>query len=158
MPLAESAMEVPPNKAMKRALPVLIALLVSFVCPRGLAQSLPTIDDVFSGELPPGWAITVFGGEGTPEKGELLFSVNISTEPFNLIGYATWGDVVRIPKDAVQIDHTSDYSLYSFEDSTGASFFYLRRGPAYSIVIRVSDTNVRAGMRVIAAFASIEVK
>ncbi|MEM1438258.1 MAG: hypothetical protein AAF680_00090 [Pseudomonadota bacterium] len=141
-----------------RALPVFIALLVSFVCPSGVAQSLPTIDDVLSGELPPGWTITVFGGEGTPEKGELLFSVNISTEPFNLIGYATWGDVVRIPKDAVQIDHTSEYSLYSFEDSTGESYFYLRRGSTYSIVIRVSDTNVRAGMRVIAAFASIQVR
>ena len=141
-----------------RALPVLIALLAVFVCPRGLAESLPTIDDAISGELPPGWTITVFGGEGTPEKGELLFSVNISTEPFNLIGYATWGDVVRIPKDAVQLDQTADYSLYSFEDSTGESYFYLRRGSTYSIVIRVSDANVRAGMRVIAAFASIEVK
>lgn len=135
-----------------------LSVLVMLLCPRGVAETLPTIDDIITGELPAGWRLTVFGGEGTQEKGELLFSINFSTEPYSVIGYATWGDVVRVPKDAVQLDHTPSYTLYSFEDANGQSFFYLRRGANYSIVIRISDASVRAGMRVIAAFSSIEVR
>ncbi|MEL6303145.1 MAG: hypothetical protein AAFR07_16080, partial [Pseudomonadota bacterium] len=89
----------------------LLALLLIIAPLSADASELPEITDILVGDLPAGWNITVVGAQGSEAKGELAFSINIADQPFSVLGFATWGDTVRLPKGVVLVDRGFDHSV-----------------------------------------------
>ncbi|MEM6483617.1 MAG: hypothetical protein AAF662_01345 [Pseudomonadota bacterium] len=135
----------------------LLFLLLIIAPPSADASELPEITDILVGDLPAGWNITVVGAQGSETKGELAFSINIADQPFSVLGFATWGDKVRLPKGVVLVDRGFDHSVYVLIEPTETSFFLTLQGPKFSVVIRLSESEPREAIRVVAALSRLEV-